>query len=64
MLPNFTMASCASMVEIWKASPGTRRPRSVLGDEDGVVWMIQMGVTYRFIACYNRGFGFEDLDLV
>ena len=28
MDPNFTMASCASMVDTWKASPGTRRPRS------------------------------------
>lgn len=28
MDPNFTMASCASRVEIWKASPGTRRPKS------------------------------------
>ena len=31
MDPNFTMASCASMVEIWKASPGTRRPHRALG---------------------------------
>eukprot|EP00438_Fugacium_kawagutii_P002979 Skav211140 [mRNA] locus=scaffold4091:176975:183538:- [translate_table: standard] len=29
MEPNFTMASWASMVETWKASPGTRKPRSV-----------------------------------
>ena len=31
MDPNFTMASCASMVETWKASPGTRRPRHLDG---------------------------------
>lgn len=30
MLPNFTMASWASKVEIWNISPGTRRPISVL----------------------------------